>query len=225
MDFLLKILPNVASHPERFFNGFVETLIMTLWSGGISFVIGLFFGITLTVTKKDGILQNSVIYQILDKAINLFRSIPFIILLTGVMPLSRLIMGTAIGVRGAIVPLIFGCVPFFSRQVETALAEVDSGLVEAAESMGLSPFDIIFRVYLKESVAPLVRGTTITLVSLIGLTAMAGAVGAGGLGNYAIMYGHDRNQLDVTWVTIVVLVIVVNLIQLAGNKIIKRNRH
>lgn len=225
MDFLLKILPNVASHPERFFNGFVETLIMTLWSGGISFVIGLFFGITLTVTKKDGILQNSVIYQILDKAINLFRSIPFIILLTGVMPLSRLIMGTAIGVRGAIVPLIFGCVPFFSRQVETALAEVDSGLVEAAESMGLSPFDIIFRVYLKESVAPLVRGTTITLVSLIGLTAMAGAVGAGGLGNYAIMYGHDRNQLDVTWITIVVLVIVVNLIQLAGNKIIKRNKH
>ena len=225
MDFILKILPNVASHPERFFNGFVETLIMTLWSGGISFVIGLFFGITLTVTKKDGILQNSVIYQILDKAINLFRSIPFIILLTGVMPLSRLIMGTAIGVRGAIVPLIFGCVPFFSRQVETALAEVDSGLVEAAESMGLSPFDIIFRVYLKESVAPLVRGTTITLVSLIGLTAMAGAVGAGGLGNYAIMYGHDRNQLDVTWVTIVVLVIVVNLIQLTGNKIIKRNKH
>lgn len=225
MDFILKILPNVASHPERFFNGFVETLIMTLWSGGISFVIGLFFGITLTVTKKDGILQNSVIYQILDKAINLFRSIPFIILLTGVMPLSRLIMGTAIGVRGAIVPLIFGCVPFFSRQVETALAEVDRGLVEAAESMGLSPFDIIFRVYLKESVAPLVRGTTITLVSLIGLTAMAGAVGAGGLGNYAIMYGHDRNQLDVTWVTIVVLVIVVNLVQLAGNKIIKRNKH
>ena len=225
MDFILKILPNVASHPERFFNGFVETLIMTLWSGGISFVIGFFFGITLTVTKKDGILQNSVIYQILDKAINLFRSIPFIILLTGVMPLSRLIMGTAIGVRGAIVPLIFGCVPFFSRQVETALAEVDSGLVEAAESMGLSPFDIIFRVYLKESVAPLVRGTTITLVSLIGLTAMAGAVGAGGLGNYAIMYGHDRNQLDVTWVTIVVLVIVVNLVQLAGNKIIKRNKH
>ena len=225
MDFILKILPNVASHPERFFNGFVETLIMTLWSGAISFVIGLLFGITLTVTKKDGILQNSVIYQILDKAINLFRSIPFIILLTGVMPLSRLIMGTAIGVRGAIVPLIFGCVPFFSRQVETALAEVDSGLVEAAESMGLSPFDIIFRIYLKESVAPLVRGTTITLVSLIGLTAMAGAVGAGGLGNYAIMYGHDRNQLDVTWVTIVVLVIVVNLVQLAGNKIIKRNKH
>ncbi len=225
MEFIQKILPNVSAHPERFFNGFLETFIMTLWAGGISFVIGLFFGIILTVTKKNAILQNKVVYQILDKLINLFRSIPFIILLTGVMPLSRLIMGTAIGVRGAIVPLIFGCVPFFSRQVETALAEVDAGLIEAAESMGLSPLDIIFRVYLKESVGPLVRGTTITLVSLIGLTAMAGAVGAGGLGNYAIMYGHDRNQLDVTWVTIVVLVIVVNLVQLCGNKIIKKNTH
>ena len=225
MEFITKILPNVSAHPERFFNGFLETFIMTLWAGSISFVIGLIFGITLTVTKKGAILQNKVIYQILDKAINLFRSIPFIILLTGVMPLSRLLMGTAIGVRGAIVPLIFGCVPFFSRQVETALAEVDGGLIEAGESMGLSPFDIIFRIYLKESVGPLVRGTTITLVSLIGLTAMAGAVGAGGLGNYAIMYGHDRNQLDVTWVTIIVLVIVVNLIQLGGNKIIKKNSH
>ena len=134
-------------------------------------------------------------------------------------------MGTAIGVRGAIVPLVFGTVPFFSRQIESALAEVDGGVIEAAESMGLSPLDIIFRVYLKESVAPIVRVTTITTVSLIGLTAMAGAVGAGGLGNYAIMYGHDINQLDVTWLTIVVLVIVVNLIQLAGNRIIKKNKH
>ena len=220
-----KILPNVSLHPERFFNGLLETFIMVLWSGAISFVLGLIIGIAITVTKKDAILENKIIYQILDKLINFFRSIPFIILLTGVMPLSRLIMGTAIGVKGAIVPLVFGCVPFFSRQVESALAEVDGGLIEAAESMGLGPFDIIFRVYLKESVGQLVRGTTITIVSLIGLTAMAGAVGAGGLGNYAIMYGHDRNQLDVTWLTIIVLVIIVNLIQLCGNKIIKKNRH
>lgn len=225
MEYISKILPNVSAHPERFLNGILETLIMTLWAGGISFVIGLVFGITLTVTKKGSVLENKFVYHTLDKLVNLFRSIPFIILLTGVMPLSRLLMGTAIGVRGAIVPLVFGCVPFFSRQVETALAEVDSGLVEAAESMGLSPFDIIFRVYLKESIAPLVRGTTITLISLIGLTAMAGAVGAGGLGNYAIMYGHDRNQLDVTWITIIVLVATVNLIQLAGNAIIKKNTH
>ncbi|MCQ2572875.1 MAG: ABC transporter permease [Treponema sp.] len=225
LEIIKKILPNVAKHPEYFGTALLETLIMTAWSGAISFILGLFFGIVLTVTKKGGILENKIIWQVLDKIINLFRSIPFIILLTGVMPLSRLIMGTAIGVKGAIVPLIFGCVPFFTRQVETALAEVDGGLVEAALSMGLSPLDIIFRVYLRESVAPIVRGTTITLVSLIGLTAMAGAVGAGGLGNYAIMYGHDRNQLDVTWLTIIVLVIAVTAIQSGGNKIIKKNKH
>ncbi len=225
MEFLQNILPNILKHPERFWHSFLETLIMTGWSGAFSFVIGLFFGIVLTVTKKGAILENKIIFQILDKLINFFRSIPFIILLTGVMPLSRLVMGTAIGVSGAIVPLVFGCVPFFTRQVETALAEVDSGLVEAALSMGLSPLDIIFRVYLKESIGPLVRGTTITLISLIGLTAMAGAVGAGGLGNYAIMYGHDRNQLDVTWVTIFVLVIMVNIIQWIGSKIIKKTSH
>ena len=149
-DFIETILPNVAKHPERFINGLLETFIMTIWSGAISFVLGLLIGITITVTKKG-----APVYQIFDKLINLFRSIPFIILLTGVMPLSRAIMGTAIGVRGAIVPLIFGTVPFFSRQIETALAEVDDGLIEAAESMGLSPFDIIFRVYLKESVGRL----------------------------------------------------------------------
>ncbi|MBQ0051168.1 MAG: ABC transporter permease [Treponema sp.] len=222
---LEKIIPNVAAHPERFFNGLLETFIMTIWAGAISFVLGLLIGVAITVTKKGAILENKPVFQVLDKLINLFRSVPFIILLTGVMPLSRLIMGTAIGVQGAIVPLIFGTVPFFSRQVEAALAEVDGGLVEAALSMGLAPFDIIFRVYLKESVGPIVRGTMITTVSLIGLTAMAGAVGAGGLGNYAIMYGHDRNQLDVTWVTIAVLVIVVNLIQWAGNKIVKKSKH
>lgn len=225
IDFIESVLPNVAKHPERFFSALLETLIMTVWAGLISFVLGLLLGLLLTVTKKDAILEKKVIYQILDKIINLFRSIPFIILLTGVMPLSRLIMGTAIGVRGAIVPLIFGCVPFFTRQVESALAQVDGGLIEAAQSMGLSPLGIIFRVYLKESLSPLVRGSTITLVSLIGLTAMAGAVGAGGLGNYAIMYGHDRNQLDVTWLTIVILVAIVNLIQSAGERIIRRNKH
>lgn len=225
LEFINKIIPNVAAHPERFLSSLVETFVMTLWAGALSFVIGFVFGVILTVTKKGAILQNKVIFQVLDKVINFFRSVPFIILLTGVMPLSRAIMGTAIGVKGAIVPLVFGTVPFFSRQIETALAEVDGGLVEAALSMGLTPLDIIFRVYLKESIAPIVRGTMITTVSLIGLTAMAGAVGAGGLGNYAIMYGHDRNQVDVTWVTIIILVIIVNLIQWAGNKIVKNSKH
>lgn len=224
LELIDKLLPNVASRPETFIKSLVETFQMTLWSGAFSFVIGVFLGVVLTVTKKGGILENKFVFHFLDKLINLFRSVPFIILITGIMPLSRLLMGTAIGVKGAIVPLIFGTVPFFSRQIETALAEVDEGLVEAALSMGLGPFDIIFRVYLKESVGPIVRVTMITAVSLIGLTAMAGAVGAGGLGNYAIMYGHDRNQLDVTWLTIIVLVIIVNLIQFAGNRLVKNHK-
>ena len=141
LEFLTKILPNLMAN-KRYVNfgiSIVQTLQMTLWAGAISFVLGLAFGIILVVTKKGAILENKIVYQILDKLINFFRSIPFIILLTGVMPLSRLIMGTSIDVRGAIVPLVFGTVPFFSRQIETALAEVDSGLVEAAVSMGLSP--------------------------------------------------------------------------------------
>ncbi len=224
-EILEKIIPNVMKRLPVLGQAVLETFIMTVWSGAISFVLGLFLGIVLTVTKKGAVLENRAVFQVLDKTVNLFRSIPFIILLTGVMPLSRLIMGTAIGVRGAIVPLVFGTVPFFARQIESALAEVDGGLVEAALSMGLSPVDIIFRVYLRESVGPIVRGTTITTISLIGLTAMAGAVGAGGLGNYAIMYGHDRNQVDVTWVTIIVLVLAVSLIQHIGTAIIKKNTH
>lgn len=154
-------------------------------------------------------VSNTVVYSILDKIINLFRSIPFIILLATLIPLTRAVVGTAIGTKGAILPLVFGTVPFFSRQVETALSEVDAGLVEAAAAMGTSPAGIIFRVYLKESIPSLVRVTTITLISLIGLTAMAGAIGGGGLGDFAIRYGHQRNQIDVTLVTVVILIFIV----------------
>lgn len=223
--FLAKLLPNMVPKWPALLTAIRETLAMAFCSGAVSFVLGLFFGIVLTVTRKDGILENSWIYEVCDKAVNLLRAIPFIILLTCVMPLSRAVMGTAIGVKGAIVPLIFGTVPFFSRQVEGALAEVDGGLVEAGESMGLAPLDIIWRIYLKEGLAALARGTTLTAISLISLTTMAGAVGAGGLGDFAIRYGHDRNQVDVTWVTIVVLVAMVTLIQVVGNRIVKKNTH
>ena len=171
------------------------------------------------------ILEHPLVYQIIDKVVNLFRSVPFIILLACLVPISRLIMGTAIGVKGAIVPLVFGCAPFFTRQIESALADVDPGLIEAAQSMGLDNKDIIFRVYLKESIAGIARGTTITIISLIGLTAMAGAIGAGGLGNFAIMYGHQRNMPDITYTTVVVLVIIVTVVQLIGNYIAKKNTH
>jgi D-methionine transport system permease protein len=208
-----------------FYESIYETIVMVGWSGSISFIFGLILGICLTVTKKGGILQNNVIFKILDTVINFLRSIPFVILLASLITLTRLISGTSIGVEGAIVPLVFGTVPFFSRQIETALAELDPGLVEAAQSMGSGPMEIIFRVYLKECIPGIVRGTTITAISLIGLTAMAGAVGAGGLGDFAIRFGYQRNQIDVTYASVIVLVLMVSIIQIIGNIVVKKNSH
>ena len=224
-EILNRYLPNVMERLPPFGKAIGDTLIMVAWSGSIAFVLGLVLGVVLIVTRPGGILENKVLYQVLDKVINFFRSIPFIILLTGVIPLSRAIMGTAIDVPGAIVPLVLGTVPFFSRQVESALAETDKGLVEAALSMGSSPMEIIFRVYLREGVAAIARATTITAISLVGLTAMAGAVGSGGLGDFAIRYGHDRGMTDVTWVTVIVVFILVSILQLFGNLVVKKNRH
>jgi len=223
--FLNNLIPNVMNKLPTFYDAIKDTLIMVAWSGSISFVLGLFLGIVIIVTKPGGILENKGLYQVLDKLINFFRSIPFIILLTWVIPISRLIMGTAIYVQGAVVPLIMGTVPFFSRQIESALAQTDYGLIEAALSMGSSPLEIIFRVYLRESIAAIARGTTITAISLVGLTAMAGAVGAGGLGDFAIRYGHDRNQIDVTWVTVIVVFLLVSAIQLIGDHVVKKNTY
>lgn len=162
-EILNRYLPNVMERLPAFGKAIGDTLIMVAWSGSIAFVLGLVLGVVLIVTRPGGILENKVLYQVLDKVINFFRSIPFIILLTWVIPLSRAIMGTAIDVPGAIVPLVLGTVPFFSRQVESALAETDKGLVEAALSMGSSPMEIIFRVYLREGVAAIARATTTPL--------------------------------------------------------------
>lgn len=224
-EILTKLMPHVVEKIPEFIECTGQTLYMFFYSGIISFVIGLILGIILIVTRKGGILENSITYAVLDKVINLLRSIPFIILLASLIPLTRLIVGTAIGTKGAILPLIFGTVPFFSRQVETALSEVDAGLIEAAEAMGTSPIGIIFRVYLKESIPSLARVTMITAVSLISLTAMAGAIGGGGLGDFAIRYGHQRNQVDITFATVIILLIIVMLLQAVGNFIIKKTTH
>ena len=189
LEFLNKLIPNVMNDLPKLYDSIIQTFIMLLYSGVISFFVGGFLGILLIVTKRYGIMQNVIIYEVLSKVINFFRAIPFIILLAMLVPLTRFIMCTAIGVKGAILPLIFGTVPFFARQMESALSEVNPGLVEAAQSMGSSPIAIIFRVYLKESIAPIARGTTITAISLIGLTAMAGAVGAGGVCYYCLQAG------------------------------------
>ena len=224
-EFLNTYFGNVMAKLPDFYGSILDTLRMTGRAGAIAFVGGLFLGVVLTVTKEGCILQAKALYQVLDKIINFFRSIPFIILLAALIPLTRLISGTAIGVEGAIVPLVCGTIPFFARQIESALAEMDPGLVEAALSMGSSPVEIIFRVYLKECIPGIVRAVTITAISLIGLTAMAGAVGAGGLGDFAIRFGYQRNQTDVTLASILVLAGLVSVIQLAGNMAAKKHTH
>ena len=224
-EFFNNIMPNVVERFPTFLQAIWDTIIMVIWSGSIAFGLGMLFGVMLTVTKPGGIMENKVVYQILDKVINFFRSIPFVILLTWLIPISRAIMGTAINIEGAIIPLIVGTVPFLSRQIESALAETDKGMIEAATSMGISKMGIIFRVYLREGIAAIARGTTITMISLVGLTAMAGAVGSCGLGDFAIRYGHDRNMMDVTWVTVIAVFILVSIIQVIGNIVVKKNKH
>mgnify|MGYP000972411788 CR=1 FL=1 len=224
-ELIKNIFPNVIANPIRYLQSIKETLLMTGWAGGFMFVFGLLLGITLTATKKGGILQNKVVFQIVDKSINFFRSIPFVILIALLLNVTKFFMGTKIGLNGAIIPLIFGSVPFFARQVESALSEVDDGLIVAAQSMGCSPLSIIFRVYLKESIAGLSRATTITLISLIGLTAMAGYVGAGGLGDYSITYGYNYNRMDIVWAAVIAIVLIVSIIQLIGTVIAKKNTH
>ena len=217
--------PYVMKKPDQFLQSIEETLIMIAWAGVLMLLFGLFFGIVLTVTREGGIMECKIVYHILDKVINLFRSIPFVILIAVLMNLTKWLMGTRIGVRGVIVPLVFGSVPFFARQVEAALWGVDRGLVEAAQAMGVRPLGIVFRVYLREGLPALSRGATITLISLVGLTAMAGYVGAGGLGDYAITYGYNYNRTDIVWAAVIAIVIIVSLIQVIGSLIAKKNTH
>lgn len=224
-EFLTNVLPNVMSKPNDLYISFSQTIYMMFISGLISFVFGILFGVILIVTSPSGILKNRFIYTLLGGLVNIFRSIPFVILLAALIPFTRIIMGSAIGTKGALVPLVFGTVPFFTRQIESALAEVDKGLIEAAESMGSSPLEIIFRVYLRESLPGIIRGTQITFISLIGLTAMAGAIGGGGLGDYAIRYGHQRGQTDVTYITVFIILIMVSVIQSMGTFFIKKTTH
>jgi len=224
-EFLKIIMPNVMNRLPELLRSLYETLYMTGVAGLISFFFGIIFAVIITVTRQGGILQNLPLWTILDKIINFFRSVPFIILIALLIPVTRILAGTAIGVKGAIPPLIFGTAPFFSRQLESALAEIDQGSIEAAQSMGTSPMGIIFRVYLKESIPGIIRGVTITIISLIGLSAMAGAVGGGGLGDFAIRYGYQRYQTDITVITVIILIIMVTAIQSLGNFLARRTTH
>jgi len=222
---LESLLPNWGRASGEFFASIGQTLQMTFGSFVISFVLGILFGVALVVLRKDGILENRVAYLILEFVINIIRSTPFLILMVVLFPLTRMIIGTTLGVRGAIVPLVFGTVPFFSRQVEVAVSEVDRGLIEASTAMGLSITQIIFRVYLRESIPAIIRVTQVTVINLIGLTVIAGAVGAGGLGDFAIRFGLQRHMTDLMGISILVILVLVALIQGLGNVFIKKTTH
>ena len=197
--------------------GIEETLFMVSISTFIAAIIGIPLGITLVTTSKGHILQNRVINQILGTIVNIIRSIPFIILMVAIIPLTRLIAGTSIGTTAACVPLTIVAIPLLSRLVETSIRDVDFGLVEAAESMGATPLQIIRKVLLPEALPTIINNITVLIVNLIGASAMAGAIGGGGLGDIAIRYGYQRFQADVMIATIIILVIGVNLIQACGD--------
>lgn len=210
---------------DRIVSDFKATLYMLIVSAIFAGLLGLILGVIMVVTDKDRILENKVVYSILDKLTNLFRAIPFVILLALIAPLTKVIVGTRIGATAAIVPLTFSTVSFFARQVEQALADVDGGKVEAAEAMGLSPREIIIRVYLREGLPSLIRASSITLISLLGLTAMAGTVGAGGIGDLAIAMGYQRYKDDVVIVSVILILIIVYLIQGIANYLIRKTSH
>ena len=192
-------------------NGVKETLYMTLASTILGYVFGLPMGICLAVSDKDGLKPNAVLYKILDLISNIVRSIPFLILLILVIPLTRLLVGQSYGSSATIVPLVVAAVPFIARMVESSVKEVDAGVIEAAKAMGAGNFTIITRVLLVEARTSLITGATIAIGTILGYSAMAGTVGGGGLGDIAIRYGYYRYQSEIMIVTVVLLVILVQM--------------
>ena len=193
--------------------GTVDTLVMVIISTLFAYLLGLPMGVALILTQPHGICPNKVVNRVLGWIINNGRSLPFIILMIAIMDFTKLIVGTKIGVKGAIVPLVVSAAPFIARMVETSLAEVDAGVVEAAQSMGASPLQIVWKVYLPEAKPSLVLGGAISIVTILAYTAIAGAVGAGGLGDLAIRYGYQRKVPSMMLVTVIFLIVLVQVIQ------------
>lgn len=198
-----------------------ETLIMSFSSGILGFLFGLPLGLVLVATAPGGIWPNSWVNRVLGAVVNAFRSLPFIILLVALIPLTRLIVGTSIGTAAAIVPLTISAIPYFGRVAEVALREVDGNLIDAVKAMGGNRWTIVREVLVPEALPSLIAGFTVTLVLLVGASAMAGAVGAGGLGDLAIRYGYQRFETGVMIAVIVVLILLVSLIQAGGDRIAK----
>lgn len=217
-----------AQYGNLVLQGTIDTLVMTCVATILAYVIGIPLGILLVVTSPNGLRPNRIVSTIVGWIVNIGRSVPFIILLVALIPFTRFIVGTSLGVPGAVVPLVVTAAPFAARMVEQSLEETDSGLVEAAQSFGASTWQIVWKVYLKETLPSLVRGAAITFVTLFGYSAMAGTVGAGGLGDIAIRYGYQRFQTDVMIFAVLLCVVLVIVFQAIGDvtarKIDKRRR-
>lgn len=220
-----KLFPNVIEFASDFPQAIIDTLLMLVISGLISVVIGILLAVIVVVTRKDGLKENQPVFWILDKIINVFRSIPFIILIPTVAVLSRALFGTTIGIEGALVPLVIGTAPFVARQMESAIMEIDPGIIEASIAMGLSTKEIIFDVYLRENIPGMIRGLTISFIALVGQIAIVGSVGAGGLGDMAIRYGLQRSMGDITFVVIILILILISIVQAIGDKLVEKTTH
>jgi len=228
MSWLTKYFPNVVpiwNGDGGVVDAINQTLYMTAMTALIAGLLGIIIGVLLVLTEEHGLWPNRVVYWITDKLVNIFRAIPFIILLAVIQPFTRIVVGTGIGSTAALVPLIAGTTPFFARQVQNALLTVDDGVIEAAQAMGASPMAIVFRVYLREGLPELIRVSVLTIISVIGLTAMAGAVGAGGLGNLAIAVGYQRYQYDVIIVSLIFILAMVFIVQFLGDLWAKKVEH
>ena len=204
------------------FESTLQTLIMVFFSTLFSVILGLPIGILLCITGKaeeGGIMPKPLLNEVLSRIVNVLRSFPFIILMILLFPLSRLVLGTSIGTKAAIVPLSIAAAPFVARVIETALKEVDSGVILASRAMGSTNSQIVFKVLLPEAMPSLVSGVTLTVINLIGYSAMAGAIGGGGLGDLAIRYGYQRFRSDVMFVSVIIIILLVELIQFTGGKI------
>lgn len=215
----------IANYGELLIEGTRDTLIMTGVSTLLAYVLGVPLGVLLTVTGAKSIWPHRALNTVLGWIVNIGRSIPFIILLVAIIPFTRLIVGTSLGVEGAMVPLVISAAPFVARMVEQSLAEVDGGLIEAAQSFGANGWQIVVKVLLVESLPSLVRGAAITFINLFGYSAMAGTVGAGGLGDIAIRYGYQRYEYDVMLVAVILSIILVQIIQSFGDWFARRIDH
>jgi D-methionine transport system permease protein len=212
----------LAQYGNLLIEGTIATLIMTTVSAVVAYVFGILIAVVVKVTAPDSLKPQPVINAILGWIINKGRSIPFIILVVVLIPFTRFIVGTSLGTMGAIVPLTISAIPFVARMVESSFSEVSPGRIEAAQAFGANTLQIIYKVYLKESLPSLIRGATITYITLIGYSAMAGAVGAGGLGDIAIRFGYYRYQNDVLIVTVLIIIALVQLVQSVSDIIARK---